>query len=680
MENISRRLQYGIFVTFSFLFFFIPLIFTTVNSELFEFNKIICLYFLTTVITSLWVGRMVVEKQIIFRPTPLDIPLILFFISQLISTIFSIDPHTSIFGYYSRFNGSLLSTICYLLLYWAFVSNVAIEQYSNQTIHKKLPHINLLNVSILSSAFLVSVYAIAQHYGIDDHIWVQDVKNRVFSTLGQPNWLAAYLVALIFLPFSLFTNSFAGLKSKKILAPVAYLLLAILMFAALLFTKSRSGLLAFGISSIIYIALLKLRLRLKLPSRNLFVLVTSFLLLVAYFGTPWSPSLEQKLFPQESPATPAPGYSDISPSTDIRKIVWSGALKLWQRYPVIGTGTETFAYSYPRVRPVEHNLLSEWDFVYNKAHNQYLNFAANNGTLGLGSYLLLIAAIGFTFVKLVKSDPLGIALFSGWSSILVTNFFGFSVVPVDLLFFLLPAVFLTLKSKPHALPTNLHPLSPKQKLFLIFLLVPSTYCLTSIVQYWLSDYHFATATKLSSSTQDLPDAYTAIFKSIKLTPSEPQYKDLLSVITADLAVAVSNDATASAEFKDLSLLAGNEIAASSPHNLSFLKTRARVLYTLAEIDPQYLPESIAVIKSTIDLAPTDPKLFYNLGLLQYRDGQVEEGIQNLEKALQLKPNYQDPLNALALIYEETGDSAKSKFYFDELSRVNPNHPAVSKPR
>jgi putative inorganic carbon (hco3(-)) transporter len=59
-----------------------------------------------------------------------------------------------------------------------------------------------------------------------------------------------------------------------------------------------------------------------------------------------------------------------------------GAWELTKKYPLFGSGVETFAYSYYNVRPVEHNLVTEWDFLYNKAHNEFLNYAATTGFVG----------------------------------------------------------------------------------------------------------------------------------------------------------------------------------------------------------------------------------------------------------------------------------------------------------
>ena len=54
---------------------------------------------------------------------------------------------------------------------------------------------------------------------------------------------------------------------------------------------------------------------------------------------------------------------------------------------LIGTGTETFAFAFYRYRPAGHNLTAN-GILYNKAHNEYLNYLATTGLFGLASYLL----------------------------------------------------------------------------------------------------------------------------------------------------------------------------------------------------------------------------------------------------------------------------------------------------
>src|SRR3989344_4351735 len=218
-------------ITYSFyaLFFLTPLFWTSLNYELFEYNKMILTYGLTVLITGCWILKTLSEKSFIFKRTPLDIPLLLFLFANILSTIFSIDTHTSIWGYYSRSNGGLLSLISYLLLYWAFVSNIQLPEI------KKLLKIGLL------SGFIVSVWAILEHFGaspsclilggeLDTDCWIQDVQARAFASLGQPNWLAAYLSMLIFPALYFYLT-----ETKKLL----YFVLLLTYYLAFTFTYSR---------------------------------------------------------------------------------------------------------------------------------------------------------------------------------------------------------------------------------------------------------------------------------------------------------------------------------------------------------------------------------------------------------------------------------------------------------
>src|SRR3990172_11707053 len=140
--------------SFYLLFFLVPLFWSSQNYELFEYNKMILTYGFTVIIVGAWLLKTINEKQLTIKRTPLDIPLLLFLGANILSTIFSIDPHTSIWGYYSRSNGGLLSIISYLLLYWAFVSNM---DFSKVKTTLKFG---------LASGFIISLWAILEHFGV----------------------------------------------------------------------------------------------------------------------------------------------------------------------------------------------------------------------------------------------------------------------------------------------------------------------------------------------------------------------------------------------------------------------------------------------------------------------------------------------------------------------------------
>src|SRR3990167_11051769 len=87
---------------FYLLFLLTPLVMYKNTSELFEFNKIIFIYLIAILIFIVWIFKIGKEKKIIFKRTFLDIPILIFLLTQIISRFFSIDFYTSIFGFYGR--------------------------------------------------------------------------------------------------------------------------------------------------------------------------------------------------------------------------------------------------------------------------------------------------------------------------------------------------------------------------------------------------------------------------------------------------------------------------------------------------------------------------------------------------------------------------------------------------
>ncbi len=64
----------------------------------------------------------------------------------------------------------------------------------------------------------------------------------------------------------------------------------------------------------------------------------------------------------------------------------------------------------------------------------------------------------------------------------------------------------------------------------------------------------------------------------------------------------------------------------------------------------YLPKTLQTLDLAINLAPTDPKLFYNKALILDSMDRKDEELQVLQQAIKLKPNY---LEALAQLKEAT---------------------------
>lgn len=752
--NLSAKLQKLIDNLFVALVAILPFIFFWSNDELFEFNKMMVVYGFTSLLTVLLLARMVDEKKILYPRSALNYPLGIFLCSQILSTIFSIHPYTSFFGYYTRLNGGLLSIICYSLLYYIYFAN-----------SKKNDYQRLLKALFISSIF-VCIYAVGEHYGyslscllikgeLDTSCWVQAVQDRVFATFGQPNWLAAYNVTLIGLasllllrkktspassrssllstaagflwPFFItgcfyllsryhptVVNFYSAILStiNQGLAPYANRIIVILFFAAailtfylvylkrrdrnfylslainfnmmaLIFTQSRSGILALFAGMLLGWGLLLIYwwrqqqlCRLQLVSLGIVIFGMS--LPIILYGTAYTPSLIDKVIDKvaaqsSSPSTSTPpnhqGENNYTPipleipshlrhldykvteTGEIRKIVYRGALDIFRHYPLLGTGLETFAYSYYAFRPSDHNWVSEWDFLYNKAHNELLNYAANSGALGLLSYLSIFVVLAFITVKTIwqrstKSETacLLIGINAGLLALFISNFFGFSTVAVQVLLYLYLAMAAQATGKlpeSNQLFTRHYQRWQMAAFYLLGGMV--LVCGQQIMVTWLADYHYASCKrKISRPGNDINQALSHCALAIKMRPNEATYQielgGLYAQYASQLALKVPNHPSIQ-ELTNLATQLANRGFALNQHNLNFYKTRFRTFISLINIDPNYLQLAKETLEQAMALSPTDPKLTFYYATTLDSLGDYQAGEQFLEKTLQLRPIY-----------------------------------------
>ena len=677
MSNWSERLRRLICWLMIVMVGVVPFVFCWLSDELFEFNKMQFVYAGTTIIACLYVARMVIEKRLIWQKHLLNWPLGIFLLSQIISTVFSMHPRTSWLGYYTRLNGGLLSTLTYLVIYLAYLNNFTARERRY-----------LINVLLISSS-LVSLYAIGEHFGqsfscymikgqFDVSCWVQDVKTRVYATLGQPNWLAAYNVTVIGLITVLILHEWS--QKKRFLAAYIIPLSLILNFCSLLFTKSRSGIVAFGlglVTTIVFLLITWIKQEKSFISQQVIILALTlacFFIPALVWGTQYTPALNKILTPAQAQTLDLGLLAHlqhintgITDSGDIRKIVWRGALDIWRHYPLFGTGVETFAYSYYAFRPTDHNWTSEWDFLYNKAHNELLNLAANSGTFGLLSYLSIFGVLAFVAGKYLltqksQADYIAksywyIGIISSLVALSVTNFFGFSTVSVQVLLYLFLAIAASLCLEENQVTTHHCVDETWQSITFITITIAG---LTLLSQVWKTGYaDFNYARCKNQITRNANEAIERCSLAISLRPHEALYKIDLGNFFAQYAYALIRQNPSYAAQAQGLIDAGLKVSdlgmALNPNNLNFYKTRYLMFSTLAGLDPEYWAQAEADLLEARRRSPTDPKLVYYYGQVKAAQGDQTAARDSYEQAVSLRPLYLDARLAAAAAAEQAGD-------------------------
>jgi len=394
------------------LVFFTPLVFVTNTNELYEFPKIYFVYFIGITIFLVFCILLLFSKVKVRFPS---LPVLFYLSAAIISTIFSSHLYTSVWGYYTRFNGGLISIMVFVGIYLVFSSALKKDNISNI--------LSLLTINSIP----VSIFGISQHYaGV----------TRIYTTIGQPNWAAAYIAMII--PLTLF-RYFRVNGRGVFLFGVIYLL----EFACLWFTYSMSGFLGFLASLfVLFILNRKEFLNKRVFVKAVPIVVLSVLIAVLNLGV-FRQRVEDILIDVRKVAfasvyaleNASAVSNNLSDPGFIRTGLWEGTLKLATSSPkvlFVGTGPETFPYAFQPFRTKILNYSSEWDFVFNKPHNYYLEILATMGILGLVSYGILM------FKVLRTKHPF---LVPSLVSLFVSNIFGWPTVATTLVFWIYLAVF-----------------------------------------------------------------------------------------------------------------------------------------------------------------------------------------------------------------------------------------------
>lgn len=692
LGKIIRALYY-------ILFFTVPLIVIPTTSELFELNKMVVIYFVALLVFCFGALDATLQNKPVFKRTPFDIPLAVFMGVLLLSWLFSIDRHTSFFGYYGRFNGGILSMLAFVVLYhgasWYF---------------RMRDVINLIRVSVVSSV-LVIIWGLSGKLGFDfscmlftgqlnNSCWTDQFKpaERMFSTLGQPNWLGAYLAAQFFLGAYLYIAQQKKEQVSSWYASIPYGIYLVINFMCLLFTRSRSAFIAWGVGAVIFAAyfiVTKRRDALRpFISVGIVCLVAILLFKTGVERIDRFMSLPGRLA-KPSPVIIAKGESrrpsDVTESFDIRKIVWSGAWELGKKYPFLGTGPETFAYSYYSVRPQEHNMTSEWDYIYNKAHNEYLNYLATTGFTGLAAYVFLVGSVIWYLVKKIKSVRLGtktpvknselaglaffyLCLLCSFITVLITNFFGFSTSTSQLVLYIVPALAVAAGRAATTSAPRLRSFKFWHYVQMAGLGIAGTISLIWLIVFFAADLQYSQGVaRLSQgeyqrAASNFSDALTLHYEHV--------YEDRLSTSLAGIALlsAYGETPDKSGKFVTLARYYIDHAIEQSPKNMLYWKTKGKNEYTFYQANPDeaYLEEAIKALVRAYELAPTEPKMPYTLGLLHGATNNKETSIQFLDKTIALKNDYLDAYVLKLKLLRAWKEDEKANVFESQILSVFPS--------
>lgn len=313
----------------------------------------------------LWLGLIALSYE--YRPRFSKIyAAVLFFAAVVfLADLFGANFYHSFWANFERMEGYLM--IFHMTLFFIIATSVFRKKDWNIFAHL-----------VIFASVLVGFYALFQKLGF--LISIQG-GFRVDGTIGNPAYLAAYLMFVSFIVFLFFWNT-----TKKWLR---YFYGAIIIFELILvyFTATRGVILALLSGGIVFLTMYLWMNRKSdfVPYKKL-ALGILFLLII----TPGAFFIFRKAsFIQHSPVLSR--FSSISPTertTQSRFIIWSMAWEGVKEHPFLGWGQENFNLVFNKYYDPRLWRQEPW---FDRSHNIIFDWLSNAGIVGLLSYLSLFA-------------------------------------------------------------------------------------------------------------------------------------------------------------------------------------------------------------------------------------------------------------------------------------------------
>jgi tetratricopeptide (TPR) repeat protein len=249
--NSQKLFDFAIEILILIVIFIMPTIFDRRLGIVFSGTKTTWMRVFGLLILSVWAIKLIVTKKHRFIRTPLDWPVISFLLGTTIATLTSVHVYTSFVGFYGRYEG-LTSWYLFGLFFFVITNYI-----------KSFDQLKRTFITVTSAATLMAVYSIIQRHELDPYRWGGVVTwQRVIGTIGQPNFLAAYMLMAFFMGFALFLlkkNRAEGpINWSEQLVPLGYFFFAQATFVVMIFSLEAHNILLwyFGFTIITVSALL----------------------------------------------------------------------------------------------------------------------------------------------------------------------------------------------------------------------------------------------------------------------------------------------------------------------------------------------------------------------------------------------------------------------------------------
>ncbi len=693
-----------------------PIIFYTMTNDVFEINKMFILRFFTIFSLSLALIKFTLEKKVTLVKTNFDFPIVGYLIMSVITTFITKNFFTSVYGVYEDFEG-ILTLLNYFCFYYLVVNFL-----------NKINNIYKIFMAIVIASLIISLYGLAQNLGWDFVKWNPETYSpeRFFSTLGNPNFLAAYLVEsipILFILFFIVHNTYEKIVIPLILAGLfiisiliylktefMYAFLFFIFFAAIILfikntnqkfsyhlsnltlklfilliliasilvlflTKSRAGFISFLFTIfaiIIYTFIDARKAENELFNKNKRWFLTFALLLVVSLFIPKIQEAFNMLWARSKMLFSLTGIV-MTP----RIYIWKSALMMYRDYPIFGTGLDTFQVMFPYYRfPIYWQL--EWNGTPEKTHNIFLQILATQGIIGFSFYLLIFISFfkkSFNLIfyeKNIIPRYMIFSIFMAAIAYIIQGLFNYTVVAYGLVFWLALAFIISLDSNPkryfiYNFSEKFSEMIEKNKKIIVFLLFFLCIILEIyLIRYWVADIYFKIGNiGVAANQNELAIPYYN--KAVILNP----YREIYWVkygIAYEKAMREQQDSSKRLFFINQAIQIHLHTIKMNDMNGYNYNNLARVYKFYGEtVDSSKYSEAISLYNKAIQRDPNNAYFGLDLTTIYINLRQWDKAAEICKRYTEIYPNFATPFSYLGYINMLQGIEKinEAKFYYEQ---------------
>jgi tetratricopeptide (TPR) repeat protein len=369
--NPSSIFDLVISVSFMAIFFGVPIFFTGLTFQGIAFEKQLYFYFWLLLGVIAWVSKGVLSGEMKIRRTPLDIPIALFLIFNIVSAVFSVDRWHSFWGFFGDPSRGVVSLTALILAYYLILSHFNMKRFQ-QMFH-----------AFIASGFIVVFWSFLVILKIR---FLPDALERMapLSLIGTVSTLTTFLSILLPLfmtaLFMLWREDLEIKKSRRTIITVIYglgIFMTLFLLLAL-YSYVSWPVVLIGLSFFMVYILAQI---VRPNERLTWMPMVTFVVMLAFLMI-GSNKLSRAVLPVE-----------VAPNSNLSMQIAKESLK--ENF-LLGVGPANYGYAFSMYRPAEYNQNELYTLRFYQGNGMFFESLVTLGALGT----VLLAVLWLSFMSL----------------------------------------------------------------------------------------------------------------------------------------------------------------------------------------------------------------------------------------------------------------------------------------